>query len=1300
MRGVGKCAAAFYIGHTSHAAFAVTQYPLKNSAILDSGSTIHIFNTMTRFNNYRAASPGDFVTAGDNVVAIQGYGTVDVNVEGPRGNCILKLRNVAFCENFAANLVSLRQLQKHGYWWDNRPAQNFLRTHDGRIICKVLDRHDQYVLEHIPQEMPKQAFLARRNTYNSWTGSAAAKADARKWHLRLGHPGPQALEHLVNCSTGAKIKGLTTTECDDCAVSKARRQISRKPRFTENGPGIRLAIDFHDFKHSSQKRRHLMLVTDRWSGYVWDFYLQDRLAGTIIEALKILLGTLERRFSFKPSVIECDNEIYIRKLVVRQFLEALFIIVEPSAPDTQAQNGGAERSGGVIKNKARAMRSGARLPAYLWLEIFRAAVYLYNRTPKYIYKWQSPYERLYTFLAERDGVVSERSKPDQRHLRVYGCKAFAMTTEAQRKSNRLERLKPRAWIGYLVGYQSTNIFRIWNPKLGTVISTRDVTFNEDESFNGDLTQMKDDLRQMSREELTAIFRDIEEPTNLEDVGAEDDIVYGADNGWNFGVNYHGADERYREDQADVPSARSVAVDHDEPEAQIATEDAPELTALEPCPREEVPTRTGLPSVESGPRDTSREQLHILPNCGAPPRQDASCWETSHSSLPDTLAREKPVSATLGDTQFQHYPTPAQSESNPVALMATCFEGEHLQADSSYSYRATDVDVWKAAFAAGRLAAPVGAINGKVIDRATIRRRLRKPESRYENTAVKSEPIDEARLQRLMTHPRSLHRRQMPALPRTHQDVLKHAMRTAFLQAEEAHLQSHADMNTYKEIPKDDPSARREQILDCMWVYTYKFDKHGYFQKCKARIVVRGDQQPKSIHEDTYASTLAARSFRILMAIAARFDLELVQYDAVNAFVNAILDRDVYMKMPPGYRKPGQILKLQRALYGLRCSPLLWQKELTNALEELGFKKVPHEPCCMMKNGIIIFFYVDDIVLAYKKGKEHEAKQISNRLKQKYQLTGGNPLQWFLGIEVTRDRTRRLIWLSQTAYIDKIANLCEGPDRKQNSPMSGPELLPYGGRASIPSIRRYQRKIGSILYAAVITRPDIAFAASRLARFNMNPSNEHHLAADRVLQYLRQTRCVGLQLGGGDEFLVASDASFADNAIDRKSSQAYVMQLFGGTIGWRANKQDTVTTSTTEAELLALSQAAKESMFVDRLLRELDIRLGTNTIRLQCDNQQTIKAINKEVGLLQTKLRHVNIHNHWLRQEVQRRHISVEYVPSSEMMADGLTKALPAQQLKASAERLGLVDITQQLEQRHITELDDTHLAQTLSWLEL
>ncbi|KAI8665375.1 polyprotein [Fusarium sp. Ph1] len=255
-------------------------------------------------------------------------------------------------------------------------------------------------------------------------------------------------------------------------------------------------------------------------------------------------------------------------------------------------------------------------------------------------------------------------------------------------------------------------------------------------------------------------------------------------------------------------------------------------------------------------------------------------------------------------------------------------------------------------------------------------------------------------------------------------------------------------------------------------------------------------------------------------------------------------------------------------------------------------------------------------------------------------------------------------------------------------MKREDLVRSDTPASIPSMRRYQRKIRSILYAAMITRPDVAFAASRLARFNSNPGPKHHQAADRVLLYLKKTKNLALQFGQDDRFLVASDASFADNLEDQKSSQAYVMRLFGGTIGWRANKQSTVTTSTTEAELLALSQAAKEAMFITRLVKELGIQLEEEKIHIQCDNQQTIRLIHKDINKLQTKLRHIDIHNHWLRQEAQRNRIQVDYIPTDQMIADGLTKTVSNLTFQRSVQQLGLVDISDRLGQRRWQELKE------------
>jgi hypothetical protein len=412
-----------------------------------------------------------------------------------------------------------------------------------------------------------------------------------------------------------------------------------------------------------------------------------------------------------------------------------------------------------------------------------------------------------------------------------------------------------------------------------------------------------------------------------------------------------------------------------------------------------------------------------------------------------------------------------------------------------------------------------------------------------------------------------------------------------------------------------------------------------------------------------------------MAIAAHHDLELKQYDVTNTFVHATIDRDVYIRMPYGYRKLGTILQLNKALYGLRVSPLLWQKEFTSTLKALGFQIVPHEPCCLIKDGIFIFFYVDDIILAYDKKKEREeAQQTIKCLQEKYTYTGGNDLQWFLGVDVIRDRPHRKIQLSQAAYADKISRLADRKDAQNDTPMTAIELKPRNGLATPSEINKFQRKTGSLLFAAVTTRPDIAFATSRLARFLTNPGPEHHEAADRILLYLVDTKWRALQLGGGTGLQIASDASFADNTMDRKSSQGYAIKLFNGLIAWKANKQDTVTTSTTEAELLALSQVAKEALFTSRLLQELQIELVTPVITIQCDNKQTIRLVTEEVSRLQTKLRHVDIHNHWIRQEVSTGRIKVEYVPSSAMLADGFTKVLSGNKWEGFLNQLGLVEV--------------------------
>jgi hypothetical protein len=208
---------------------------------------------------------------------------------------------------------------------------------------------------------------------------------------------------------------------------------------------------------------------------------------------------------------------------------------------------------------------------------------------------------------------------------------------------------------------------------------------------------------------------------------------------------------------------------------------------------------------------------------------------------------------------------------------------------------------------------------------------------------------------------------------------------------------------------------------------------------------------------------------------------------------------------------------------------------------------------------------------------------------------------------------------------------------------------------------------------VITRLDIAKITSDLSRHLLNPGPAHFDAANRVIVYLDATKEFALQYGAdvdGNVFLIASDAGYADH-LHRSSSEEYLVKLFGAAVDWRAGKHGTVTTSTTEAELLALSEAAKNVFWWKRLF----LRIGfdpEHEISILCDNRQTVGILRSEKLVIRTKLRHIDIHQSWLRQEVRSGRISVNWIEAAKMPADGLTKLLSRNKHQDFCQMAGLV----------------------------
>jgi hypothetical protein len=337
--------------------------------------------------------------------------------------------------------------------------------------------------------------------------------------------------------------------------------------------------------------------------------------------------------------------------------------------------------------------------------------------------------------------------------------------------------------------------------------------------------------------------------------------------------------------------------------------------------------------------------------------------------------------------------------------------------------------------------------------------------------------------------------QLPPPPKGWKEMLKHPHHLGFRAAAEKEFRSLEQRSTFK--PTTRPTGK--QVLPLMWVFTYKCDQDGYLVKYKARLCIRGDLQ-KVTAKDTYAATLAVQVFRSLMAIAAAYNLEAKQLDAVNAFVNSHMDEEVYCECPPGYEHLGACLQVLRALYGLRRSPRLWHDEFVKTLKEFGLQPITGQLCLFTNGSIILFFYVDDIVLL---GRDLEAIQdLKKALMSRYEMRDLGDLQWFLGIRIIRDRSERKLWLSQDAYIDKlIAKFNLESHRPTHTPLPSEPLTPNDGQASPQQIYAFQQRVGSITYAAVVTRVDVALAVSMLSRFLQNPSTKHLDAADHCLAYL-------------------------------------------------------------------------------------------------------------------------------------------------------------------------------------------------------
>ena len=458
-----------------------------------------------------------------------------------------------------------------------------------------------------------------------------------------------------------------------------------------------------------------------------------------------------------------------------------------------------------------------------------------------------------------------------------------------------------------------------------------------------------------------------------------------------------------------------------------------------------------------------------------------------------------------------------------------------------------------------------------------------------------------------------------------------------------------------------------------WVFKVKRDSTGNVERYKARLVAKGFKQREGIdYDEVFAPVSKYTTLRALLALAASQDLEIHQLDIKTAFLNGELEEEVWIQQPPGYETSdsGMACHLHKTLYGLKQAPRAWHAKLRQELEAIGFHPSAADPALFIKPGAnptLLLTYVDDILVVSR--SISAVNDTKARICATFEARDLGAATCFLGMSIHRNRSAHTITLIQDRLTTDLLNKYGMTECKTLTvPLSTATKLTKEGELLDTSTIGYSQLIGSLMYLSVCTRPDISQAVGALARYMANPTVTHWQVAKGILRYSAGTASFGITLGGNGSTLEAyCDADYAGDIETRRSTTGYVFILNGGAISWSSRLQPTVAVSTTEAEYMAAAYSIKEGLWLRTLLRDLGMEIGTITIC--ADNQSAIKLLKNPVFSMRSK--HIDIIYHFARERVALKDIAFKYISTDEMIADALTKPLPAGKFSYCRDGMGM-----------------------------
>ena len=470
-----------------------------------------------------------------------------------------------------------------------------------------------------------------------------------------------------------------------------------------------------------------------------------------------------------------------------------------------------------------------------------------------------------------------------------------------------------------------------------------------------------------------------------------------------------------------------------------------------------------------------------------------------------------------------------------------------------------------------------------------------------------------------------------------------------------------------------------KALGSRFLYKAKRLPDGSVERYKARLVVQGFLQKEGIdYSETYAPVVDFTTVRTAFAIAAIEGMHVHQMDVKTAFLNGVLEEEIYMKIPSGLEekyKPGKICRLLKSLYGLKQAAKTWFDKFRSDLKKIKFEATAASECLLIVRAnlsvLYLLVYVDDVLLLST--DMDMIGEVKKSLMKLYKMEDKGESKYFLGVEIKMLKGNSSIVLSQEGYVNHLL-------RRYGMEKCHPVTTPAVRRGPVNekpceldprSHIKYRRMVGSLLYLSTKTRPDIAEAVGVVSRAVSKPTTENWVTLKRIFRYLKGTANLGIKYSKGDQELETllgyCDANWAGDVNDRKLTGGYLAKFGSCIISWKSFKQSIVATSTSEAEYVALFEMSKEIVWLRRLLNNFGYPQSTATTVYE-DNQSCIEWT---MDTYQKRTKHIEIKYHYAREMTKRGEIVLKHCPTEDMIADILTKPLQAVRFKRLRNLLGL-----------------------------